>query len=100
MSVVYVEMENVSKINAGTAGLNRANEVEPRPNEGCFLLFFLRAFVPLFLLFFLFFSSLFPFRVFLPAIFLGKSVFSCVVLALFDGRLSAFFFCHELIMSV
>ncbi|MDR0604663.1 MAG: hypothetical protein LBG80_10210 [Bacteroidales bacterium] len=34
MSVVYVEMENVLKINAGTACLDRSNEVEPRPNEG------------------------------------------------------------------
>jgi hypothetical protein len=34
MSVVYVEIENVLKINAGTACLDRSNEVEPRPNEG------------------------------------------------------------------
>ncbi|MDR0603332.1 MAG: hypothetical protein LBG80_03405 [Bacteroidales bacterium] len=32
MSVVYVEMENVLKINAGIACLDRTNEVEPRPN--------------------------------------------------------------------
>jgi hypothetical protein len=28
-----VEMKNVLKINAGIACLDRANEVEPRPNE-------------------------------------------------------------------
>ncbi|MDR0603836.1 MAG: hypothetical protein LBG80_05990 [Bacteroidales bacterium] len=43
MSVVYVEMKNVLKINAGIACLDRANEVLPRPNVrlSSFILHFL-----------------------------------------------------------